>query len=75
MASIHLGTIGWSYNFWKGKFYPSKVASKEFLAYYATKFDTVEVDSRFTVSQLRKPLQNGKAKRLAVSCFHLSFLE
>ena len=47
MGNLHLGTIGWSYNFWKGKFYPNKVASKEFLAYYATKFDTVEVDSTF----------------------------
>ena len=47
MRNLHLGTIGWSYNFWKGKFYPNKVASKEFLAYYSTKFDTVEVDSTF----------------------------
>ena len=47
MRSLHLGTIGWSYNFWKGKFYPNNVASKEFLAYYSNKFDTVEVDSTF----------------------------
>lgn len=47
MGKLHLGTIGWSYNFWKGKFYPNKVASKDFLEYYATKFDTVEVDSTF----------------------------
>ncbi len=47
MHNIHLGTIGWSYNFWKGKFYPNKVASTKFLAYYATKFDTVEVDNTF----------------------------
>lgn len=47
MHNLHLGTIGWSYNFWKGKFYPNKVASKEFLSYYANKFDTVEVDSTF----------------------------
>ena len=47
MDNLHLGTIGWSYNFWKGNFYPSKTASKDFLAYYATKFNTVEVDSTF----------------------------
>lgn len=47
MRNIHFGTIGWSYSFWKGKFYPNKVASKDFLTYYATKFDTVEVDSTF----------------------------
>jgi uncharacterized protein YecE (DUF72 family) len=47
MPNLHLGTIGWSYNFWRGKFYPNKTASKDFLAYYSTKFDTVEVDSTF----------------------------
>jgi len=55
MGNLHLGTIGWSYNFWKGNFYPSKVASKDFLTYYATKFDTVEVDSTF----YRIPTQQG----------------
>jgi uncharacterized protein YecE (DUF72 family) len=47
MRNLHLGTIGWSYNFWKGSFYPNKTASKDLLAYYATRFDTVEVDSTF----------------------------
>jgi len=47
MRNLHLGTIGWSYSFWKGPFYPNKTVSKDFLAYYATRFDTVEVDSTF----------------------------
>ena len=47
MHNLHLGTIGWSYTFWKGSFYLNKAASKEFLTYNATKFDTVEVDSTF----------------------------
>ena len=47
MRNLHLGTIGWSYSFWKGNFYPSKAAAKDFLAYYSTKFSTVEVDNTF----------------------------
>ena len=47
MQNLHLGTIGWSYNFWKGNFYPEKTASKDFLTYYSTQFDTVEVDNTF----------------------------
>ena len=47
MQNLHLGTIGWSYNFWKGNFYPEKTASKDFLTYYSTRFDTVEVDNTF----------------------------
>ena len=47
MRKIHVGTMGWSYDFWKGSFYPEKLQSSEFLTYYSSKFDTVEVDSTF----------------------------
>jgi uncharacterized protein YecE (DUF72 family) len=47
MSRLHVGAMGWSYSFWKGGFYPEKLASKEFLAFYARQFDTVEVDSTF----------------------------
>jgi len=39
--------MGWSYAFWKERFYPGNLASDGWLAYYATKFDTVEIDSTF----------------------------
>jgi uncharacterized protein YecE (DUF72 family) len=42
-----LGTIGWSYIFWKGKFYPQRTLAKDYLAYYSTQFNTVEADSTF----------------------------
>ena len=45
--ALHVGTMGWSYGFWKGTFYPEKLPSKEFLGYYARQFGTVEVDSTF----------------------------
>jgi uncharacterized protein YecE (DUF72 family) len=47
MSNLHLGTIGWSYSFWKSNFYPKKTESKEFLSYYSTKFNTVEIDNTF----------------------------
>ena len=47
MSTVHVGTMGWSYDFWKGSFYPKNLASSEFLAYYSKQFDTVEVDSTF----------------------------
>ena len=47
MRKLHVGTMGWSYDFWKGSFYPKNLQSSEFLAYYSSKFDTVEVDSTF----------------------------
>jgi uncharacterized protein YecE (DUF72 family) len=45
--NLHVGTMGWSYDFWKGSFYPEKLSSNEFLTYYASKIGTVEVDSTF----------------------------
>jgi uncharacterized protein YecE (DUF72 family) len=45
--NLRLGTIGWSYSFWKGNFYPAKTSSNSFLTYYASKFNTVEVDNTF----------------------------
>ena len=47
MKNVHVGTMGWSYAFWKGSFYPENLGSNEFLAYYSKEFDTVEADSTF----------------------------
>jgi uncharacterized protein YecE (DUF72 family) len=44
---LHAGTSGFSYAEWKGKFYPPGVKESDFLRYYATKFDTVEINNTF----------------------------
>ncbi len=66
---VHVGTMGWSYGFWKGSFYPEGLASKEFLAYYGKQFSTVEVDSTFTAFPVSKAFWTGKSKLLKASCF------
>jgi uncharacterized protein YecE (DUF72 family) len=45
--SFRLGTAGWSYDFWRGKFYPKGLAQSRWLEYYVTQFNAVEVDSTF----------------------------
>ena len=45
--NFHVGTSGHSYKEWKGSFYPEKLPAKQMLAFYATKFDTVEVNGTF----------------------------
>ena len=47
MPLINIGTSGWSYQGWKGKFYPNSLPEKEMLAYYASIFGTVELNSSF----------------------------
>jgi len=42
------GCSGWSYSAWKGPFYPSNMDnSSDWLSYYASVFDYVEIDSSF----------------------------
>ena len=42
-----IGTSGWQYADWRGRFYPAGVPQREWLAYYAGKFPVVEVNSTF----------------------------
>ena len=47
MASIYLGTQGWSYPDWIGTFYPPRSKQEHYLPFYAQVFDTVELDTTF----------------------------
>src|ERR1019366_4213430 len=45
MADLKIGTSAFTAAGWEGSFYPAGMKSAGYLTYYATKFDTVEVDS------------------------------
>jgi uncharacterized protein YecE (DUF72 family) len=47
MAELRAGTSGYAYPAWKGVFYPAPLPAKEMLAYYATRFRTVEINHTF----------------------------
>jgi uncharacterized protein YecE (DUF72 family) len=42
-----IGTSGWHYQHWKGGFYPGGVPASRWLEFYATRFQTVEVNNAF----------------------------
>ncbi len=44
---FHVGTSGWSYDDWAGVFCPEGVKGSGRLPYYATIFDTVEINATF----------------------------
>jgi uncharacterized protein YecE (DUF72 family) len=46
-GAIHIGTSGWSYNHWRGPFYPETIRSPDMLRFYAGTFDTVEINNSF----------------------------
>ncbi len=58
MEKLHIGTMGWSYDFWKGNFYPE--GSQNLLTEYAKNFDTVEIDNTFYRIPSRDTVRNWK---------------
>lgn len=44
---LHVGTSGFSYDAWKGSFYPDDLPSAKRLAFYASRLGTVEINNTF----------------------------
>lgn len=47
MAGVYIGTSGWVYSDWWGKFYPSDLPERKWLEFYSQNFRTVEINSTF----------------------------
>lgn len=47
VPGLHVGTSAFTAAGWEGSFYPKGMKPADYLSYYATKFETVEVDSTF----------------------------
>lgn len=44
---LYVGTSGWQYRHWKLTFYPKEVRQREWLRYFADRFETVELNNSF----------------------------
>lgn len=63
MSGVFIGTSGWTYDGWRGPFYPREVAKKDWLAWYGGRFASTEINGSF----YRTPsLQAVRAWREAV---------
>ena len=47
MVDWYIGTMGFSYSDWSGVFYPTGLASRNYLSFYSQHFNAAEVDSTF----------------------------
>jgi uncharacterized protein YecE (DUF72 family) len=47
MRHVWIGTSGWTYDGWRGPFYPDALPKKEWLAFYASRFASAEINGSF----------------------------
>ena len=47
MNTVAIGTSGWTYDGWRGPFYPPDVPKKNWLPWYSRQFSTAEINGSF----------------------------
>lgn len=47
MSKVYVGTSGYSYKHWQGRFYPQDLSEEKWLAYYVEKLQSVELNNTF----------------------------
>lgn len=47
LGRLYIGTSGYQYDHWRGKFYPKDLPKSAWFKYYADRFDTVEINNTF----------------------------
>ena len=48
-GEIRIGTSGWHYPHWRGAVYPVDLRAADWLAWYAERFNAVEINNTFSV--------------------------
>ncbi len=59
---VRIGTSGFAYKEWKGKFYPEDLPVAKMLRYYAERFDTVEINNTFYRTPTPRLLEDWAAE-------------
>ena len=71
--TLNIGCSGWSYEGWKGNFYPKDMENKDYLSYYSKFFKFVEVDSTYYHIPSRFSVRGWKDKTPEDFKFSLKF--
>ena len=59
---LYVGTSGYSYKEWKGRFYPEKMAASEMLSYYASRLPAVELNNTYYRLPQRSTVENWRTQ-------------
>ena len=60
MKGVRIGTSGYHYKHWIGKFYPKSLKPHEMLGFYTQHFDTVELNNSFYRLPSREAFENWR---------------
>lgn len=74
--NYYIGTSGWHYDHWRRRFYPAELPKKDWLGYYARRFNAVEINASFyrlpqesTLASWRQAVPSGFLFSLKASRF------
>jgi uncharacterized protein YecE (DUF72 family) len=62
MPKIFIGTSGWSYQSWRGPFFPKEVKIKDHLRFYASQFNSTELNGVFYRTPTKKAVRGWRAQ-------------
>ncbi len=65
---VLIGTSGWQYADWRGRFYPRGLALAKWLEHYASHFETVELNNSFYRLPDEETFRAGAPPRPQTSC-------
>jgi len=57
---MFIGTSGWSYDHWRGPFYPENISNERMLEFYRQHFQSVEINNTFYHLPSRNTFQNWR---------------
>jgi uncharacterized protein YecE (DUF72 family) len=60
MSELRVGTSGWQYRHWRGRFYPRELPTAKWLDHYIKYFDTVELNNPFYRQPERKTFEKWR---------------
>ncbi len=59
-GGVYIGTAGWNYKHWQGPYYPRTIPQRQWLEYYGSDFNTVEINNSFYNLPALKTLRQWK---------------
>lgn len=71
MTRVFIGTSGWTYDHWKGDFYPAGLGKARWFSFYATHFNAVEINATFYRTFSPATLEKWRAQAPEGFCYAL----